>query len=82
MQDVYEDIEFLTGESGLMTHQIPNAMKALFPWLKEKVTDQQFWNHEFQPDASGEYSISPMTEEERKLFFERYAALPSLLAGL
>ena len=41
---VYEDIEAITRTPGLMTHQIPNAITALKPWLLENVTDTRFWD--------------------------------------
>ena len=45
--DVYQDIEFFTGEKGIMTHMIPNAHRALEPYLREAVTDARlddvFW---------------------------------------
>ena len=39
MGHIYEDLGWLTGESGLMTHMLPRAMDAVRPWLEEKVTD-------------------------------------------
>lgn len=44
---VYEDIENLTGTKGIMTHQIPNAIRAMLPWLKVKLKDEQFWDSKF-----------------------------------
>jgi hypothetical protein len=74
---VYQDLEFITGEKGLMTHMLPNVMRAVEPWLKEQVTDEKFWDGEFDTDHSGEEFLRPMSEKERVEFFKRYEALPS-----
>lgn len=75
MDDIYKDIEFITGETGIMTHQLPAAMKAITPWLKEKVQDQRFWDDQFDVTHVGEYDLQPMTKDEVqkmfKLFIER-----------
>ena len=76
MEDIYEAIEFITGESGIMTHQIPNAYEALEPWLKERVKDSKFWEDALDLRHTGEFRIDPMTPEERAEFFKRYKALP------
>lgn len=75
MEDIYEDVEFLTGEKGVMTHQLPNAFNAMQPFLREKVTEPRFWDGEHDTTHHGEVSIEPMTEEEKKAFFERYSNL-------
>lgn len=31
MDDIYEDIEFLTGEKGIMTHMLLRAREAMMP---------------------------------------------------
>lgn len=73
---VYEDLEFITGERGLMTHMLPNAMRAVEPWLKEKVTDPEYWDGEYRPDLTGEYPLEPMDAAERTAMRKRYEALP------
>lgn len=78
---VYEDIGFLTGETGIMTHMIPRAMRALTPWLKEKVKDARFWDDAYDPSHEGETAIEPMNEAERGTFFARYLEQPNPLAG-
>lgn len=81
IEHVYEDVERLTGEPGVMTHQLPNAWRAMEPWLRSKLPER-FFAGDYDPDHLGEYDLDPMTEAERAEFFERYAALPSLLPGL
>jgi len=79
MDDIYEDIEYLVGENGLFSHQIPNAYRALLPWLREKVTEQRFWNGQFDETHVGEFDISPMTKDEQSSFWKRFSELPSPL---
>ena len=76
---VYLDIEFLTDTKGIMTHHLPNAARALEPWLREKVTDSRFWNGEYDKSHTGEIALEPMDEEALLAFWKRYEALPSLL---
>ena len=44
---IYDDLGALTGEKGLMTRMIPRALKAVRPWLREKVLDARFWDGEY-----------------------------------
>lgn len=41
---VYEDLETITGERGLMTHMLPRALVAVEPWLHEHITEPRFWD--------------------------------------
>lgn len=81
MEHIYEDLEFIIGEEGLMTHMLPNVNKAVEPWLREQVTDPKFWEDVHDPSHTGEYPLRAMTKEESAEVLKRYAALPSLLAG-
>ncbi len=81
MGHIYQDMEYLTGEQGIMTHMLPNAFRAMEPWLKEKATDPKLWEDVYDTTHTGELEISPMTDDERKVFIERYMGLPSPLAG-
>jgi len=78
---VYQDIEYFTGETGVMTHMLPNANRALKPYLEQKVSNPRFYDGEYDPSHIGEIDIEPMDETEKGKFWERYAALPSPLAG-
>lgn len=78
---IYEDIEYLTGAGGIMTHMIPNACKAMRPWLESKIADNRFFDHQHDPAHVGEFDIAPMSNEERAEMFDRYTRLPSPLAG-
>lgn len=77
MEDIYEDVEFITGEKGVMTHQLPNAFQAMQPWLKNKVKDSRFWDDKFDVTHEGDFDLSPMTPAERHEYFQEYAKLPS-----
>ena len=78
---VYHDIEALTGETGVMTHMLPRAIKAMEPWLRLVVHDERFWNGEFDQSHTGELSITPMNSKERAEMFARFVLMPNPLAG-
>jgi hypothetical protein len=71
---VYEDIEYLVGERGLMTHCIPSAMRALEPHLRETVPDARYWDESYDPTHTGEIDLQPLTAEQRELFWQRFNA--------
>lgn len=73
---VYQDLQFITGEPGLMTHMLPNVLRATEPWLKTKVTDPKFWDGEYDVTQTGEFDLEPMNNVERAEFQQRYLALP------
>ena len=81
MSHVYEDIEYLTGTKGVMTHMIPNAIRAMEPWLRKVVTDEKFWEKKYDTTDVGEIDVPVMTRGEQVEMWERYKALPSLLEG-
>lgn len=81
MSDVQEDLEFLTDAEGILTYMLPNIMEAVAPWLREQVTDERFWDSEWDTTHTGEYEIMPMTHEEKTACFQRYGKLPSPLAS-
>ena len=80
MEHIYADIEYLTGEKGVMTHQLPNANRALEPYLRKKVTEARFWDGKYDTTHTGEIYVPPMDQAEKKAMWERYGAMPSLLA--
>lgn len=81
MQHIYEDLELLTGEGGIMTHMIPRVMQAVEPWLRENVTNPRFWDGEYDRSHVGEFNLPVPSQEARKEMFERFAAMPNPLAG-
>lgn len=78
---VYEDIEIIIGDKGVMTHMLPRLMRAVTPWLREHVADTHFWDGEFDPAHTGELDLPVPTQQDRDLMWERYAAQPNPLAG-
>lgn len=81
MGDIYEDLEFFTRGGGIMTHMIPRVMRAIEPWLRSKVTDERFWDGEYDTTHTGDYPIEQPTEQECKEALARYAEMPNPLAG-
>lgn len=72
-------IEYLVGERGMMTHHIGMAIRALEPWLREKVADPRFWDGRCDPEHVGDYPIEPMTADEQAAFWKRFESQPNPL---
>lgn len=81
MEDVYEDLDFLTRNGGIMTHMIPRVIRAIEPFLREQVTDARFWDGKHDPEHTGEYTLRQMTVAENQAAMERFAKMPNPLAG-
>jgi len=81
MGHIYQDIEYIVGEIGIFTHMIPNAFKAMQPYLRSVVTDERFWDGQFDVDHLGEYDIRPMNDEEKSSFWKAYGSLPHPFAN-
>ena len=79
--DIYEDLGFIIGDNGIMTHMLPRVCSAITPWLKEQITDPRFWNGEYDPTHEGDTPLRAMTPEESAAALELYAAMPNPLAG-
>ena len=80
MDHIYKDLEDITGVQGLMTHMLPRAVKAVKPWLREHVTEQRFWDGEYDPSHTGEYTLPEPTAGERAAMFDLYKAMPNPIA--
>jgi hypothetical protein len=78
---IYEDLEWITGQSGLMTHMLPRALNAVTPWLREHVTDPRFWDDAFDPLHVGEVELPEPTAAHRQSMAELYLAQPNPLVG-
>ena len=51
-------------------------------YLREKVPDARFWYGEYDTTHTGEIDVPPMDEAAQKAMWERYGAMPSLLASI
>jgi hypothetical protein len=81
MKHIYEDLELLTGENGLMTHMLPRMLEAVDPWLRQHVTDPRFWDDKYDSSHVGEYALPEPTVDDRKAMMERYFAQPNPLSS-
>lgn len=81
MGHIYEDLEYLTGARGVMTHMIPRLMMSIRPWLKKRVTDDRLWDETYDTTHVGDYPIEPMSKSESDAMFARYKELPNPLDG-
>lgn len=79
MQDIYEDLEFITRGGGIMTHMIPRVMQAVKPWLQEQITDERFWDDQYDPSHVGDYPLREMSIEENEAAMKRYKTMPNPL---
>lgn len=77
MQDIYEDIEYIVGAEGIMTHMLPNANRAIQPFLLSKINDSRFFDGKYDVEHTGEFVIDQMNTEEQKEFWDYYGKLPS-----
>lgn len=60
MGHIYEDLEFLTGIEGLMTHQLPAINNSVQEHLKSQLADERFWNDKYDTEHTGTTNIEPM----------------------
>jgi hypothetical protein len=80
--DVYEDIEFLTGAEGIMTHMLPRAMRSLEPWLRANLFDhERLWDGQYDPTHTGSVELAPLSTDDVSAFWDSYGAQPSPLEG-
>ncbi len=82
MVHVYQDINAIIGEDGaVMTHMIPGLLESIDPWLHEHVTDERYWDGQYDPTHIGEIELPDPSEDDRKTFLELYRSKPNPLAG-
>jgi len=72
MDDIYEDLEYITGQKGLMTHMIPRVSEAVRPWLKEHITDKRFWDGKFDITHTGDIDLPIPTTIDRDIMLKNY----------
>ncbi len=78
---VYKDLEMITGQNEVMTHEIPNLLRSIKPWLRRVVTDELFWNNKYDPRHIGEFELPEPTEEDRQEMLKIYNELPDPFFG-
>lgn len=69
VDDVYVDIETLTGAAGVLTHQIPAAIRALNPFLRAHVHDPRFFDGKLDASHTGQIDIRPMDGAAQEAFW-------------
>jgi hypothetical protein len=73
---VYEDLGWIIGETGIMTHMLPNMLKAVEGWLRQHVTDPEYWDGAYNADSTGSYMLPEPTAAERDQMKKLYKSLP------
>lgn len=85
MDDIYRDLEAISGETGLMTHMLPRVMDAITPWLRAhpQLQGGQWWDGAFRqhlPDAPTIVLELPSVDERARMWAS-YQAMPNPLVG-
>lgn len=80
MEDIYADIEWLTDAEGIFTNMLPNACRALEPYLRDVATEPRLWDGAYDPQHVGTIDMAPMGNKDKAAFWARYGALARLSA--
>jgi hypothetical protein len=59
MEHIYEDLGIITGETWLMTHMLPRAMREVEPWLRKHFTEPRLWDGEYDVTHTGALAPGP-----------------------
>jgi len=81
MGHIYEDLETITGETGLMTHMLPRVARAVEPWLRQAVPIARFWDGEYDKTHTGVIDLPVPSEGDRKAMLQRFVEQPNPLSG-
>ena len=69
---VYQDLSIISGvKTPIYTHQIPQFIRAVWPWLREKITDDEFFDGKHNPHAKGWLMLPLPTKEEQEEIVQR-----------
>lgn len=69
----YEDLLMISGvESPVYTHQLPALLRAVLPWLREKIQDDKFFNGKHNPSEKGVFWLPKPTKDEQKEIIRRF----------
>jgi cytochrome c peroxidase len=72
-EHVYEDIVIIVGERNALLHQLSNVVRAIQPYLREKITDARFWDGKNDPTHAGDIDVPTMNSVEQEAMWKRYA---------
>ena len=75
MHHCYEDLSAISGLNPIYTHQIPNLIGAILPWLREKIQDDEFFDGKHNTFVKGEFWLPKPTEDEQKEIVRRFTEL-------
>lgn len=81
LSHIYQDLEYITGMEGIMTHMLPNIMRAVEPLLRDMVTDAEYWDGKYSPELEGEYDLLPIGEMAKTEMLVRYSEMKCPLFG-
>lgn len=77
IDDVYKDLDMIVaGDSVVMTHEIPNWLVAIKPWLRAQGLDPRFWDGAHDPSHTGTMTLPVPSKRERAEMWERFNTLP------
>ena len=72
ISDVYKFFEEYLKADGIMTHHLPSARKAIIPILKRNLDDHWFTKEWIETGLDEVVTISDLTENEVKEFWESF----------
>jgi hypothetical protein len=79
ISDVYQDLGYIIGDHGIMTHMLPRLLDAVEPWLRQQITNARFWDGTHDPTHVGDFPLRSMTREESAAAAVRYGAMANPL---
>jgi hypothetical protein len=69
---VYEDIEYLTGAEGIMTHHLPAALRAIKPILEKRGLPKYLFEEVYLPNEVGNLDVPPLNKAELTTFWAKF----------
>lgn len=73
--DVYKFIQEYVGFDGIMTHEIPSAIRSLCPILRTKLPEEWFSEEWITIGLEEPVELPELTEKEKDLFWNNYGVL-------
>ena len=76
---LYQDLSIISGvKTPIYTHQIPQFARAVLPWLREKITDDEFFDGKHNPYLKGWLMLPKPTKEEQEEIAQRLIEINSI----